>query len=370
LAASLAFYLGAYLAFRFSHPPQYEGVQLHFAWKVFFGALLRLSLTIGPLLHVFVNTTGVLDAVHTMWHTSPWQALAEVASWPNAAAGLLCGGGLAWATLANTWTVAPRRLFLTLGIGAGVIFLPNVLPSVTPRYQVFAYHTIKVYIYSFHSFLVICAVLGATVVLLPRTLRWGRPATFLWVGLTASIFTGTSVLTTYANRQLAARQFRAHETWKAFQVLLREPDWQAQPPATIVCDEVTDKAPLQWIPTYFADNGASVVFVPVSSADWTRLLQEKPGHAFIFGGTRETASDGLWFWLLPVSGLTNRGEPEGRRLISWRFEAADANSDEWLPTGRKSSLTAPAAFRREMTFPKPVRLAEALRAVAPGNPIR
>jgi hypothetical protein len=162
-------YLGIYFGFRHIFPGSYDGTAVSFDLVGAVDAWTRQTFAALPGFEFFINRAAPYPNLGPFWKNGVALA-ATLYSVTLTGFALAFGGGLVTTALARRAAAAcvpTRKIILFLLLAA---VLPNILPSLTQKYQMTAHHRLYPYVYSFNSY---CwGIAGATASLI---VILGRP---------------------------------------------------------------------------------------------------------------------------------------------------------------------------------------------------
>ena len=144
-------YAFVYVLFSRLHPSGYAGTQLSLNVIEAVNTLVRQTLSIVPGFELIVHRTYPLST--GSWHKSIAELRAAATATPAGDCLLAVLQTFTLVQLARRLPAPDRYLRYLLPAAALCIFIPNLLISLTARYQVWAYHRQLPYIYGFYAYL-------------------------------------------------------------------------------------------------------------------------------------------------------------------------------------------------------------------------
>lgn len=146
-----AAYFGVYSLFRRMYTTGYDGTVLSFDPLGAANAWMRQTLAAAPGFELLINRAAPYPSVGPLWK-SAGQVLAILGAVPAAGAVLalvaaVVSAGLARRAASCGIAAAPAAVFLILASA-----LPNVMPSLTQKFQENAHHRFYPYVYSFNCY--------------------------------------------------------------------------------------------------------------------------------------------------------------------------------------------------------------------------
>jgi hypothetical protein len=167
-------YLCTYIGFRHLFPPIYDGTVTSFDLAGVVNAWTRQTFAALPGVELLINRAASYPNVGPLWKNSVALAATLHSVSLTGFALAICGGLLAVA-LARRTTATCVPTLKTISFLLFAAALPNILPSLTEKYQMTAYHRLYPYVYSFNSYY--WGIAGATILLV---FILGRPNISLW----------------------------------------------------------------------------------------------------------------------------------------------------------------------------------------------
>lgn len=233
-----------YGAWRLYSPSQYDGnvLDASFRLKDFFRTLLSFSLSNFPIYHY--DTPDEIRRFSSFQGASfnPLYGLPILADWlqnfrnfePAWLMRATLAAGAAWILLRRFALKLSLSTWMVIGTSAVcLIFLPNLLFALTPKYQRWVREGSNMYMASYFSFFGICLFMGAFACHLTAITRIRPVRAVTTVVFAALVFAGTLRFSAWNDAEVASKVY-SHRKWEFFDDFLSSDLFRELPAGSII----------------------------------------------------------------------------------------------------------------------------------------
>ncbi len=233
-----------YGAWRLYSPSRYDGnvLDASFRWKDFFRTLLAFSLSDFPLYHY--DTPDEIRRFSSFQGESfnPLYGLPVLADWlrnfryyePAWLMRATLAAGAVWILLRRFAIKLSLSTWMAVGASAVcLIFLPNLLFALTPKYQRWVREGSNMYMASYFSFFGICLLLGAFACHLTAITRMRPVRAATAIVFAALVFAGTLRFSAWNDAEVASKVY-SHNKWEFLDDFLSSDLFRELPAESII----------------------------------------------------------------------------------------------------------------------------------------